>query len=310
MIVSVIVALGVVSFALCIAAEFKKSKVRSFFNLGDGILYWRAVLDFPAMKILQKEDLRLDGEFCYLPRSAAFGLGIAALVCFSGAQVAGNLLVIGRTFLLDKRRKSKFVIFCVVLSWVSFGVAAILMGTATSMNKSQPLGEGWLDGECYMVKNGVFSASAILIIITVASTLASALITTQKRQLVEQATKIAQIPPYSPGEPATMAVVWVGARPNLAEIYTPPAHESSRKPLHTRVERKTVFPIDALDMSKLSLFDEDRPLPLTNGIEALDCSEAAPSRPRSVSKRSNDRSETRMRCCSVGASAIVRRAQL
>nr|GLL44382.1 uncharacterized protein LOC109177226 isoform X2 [Ipomoea trifida] len=163
LIVSVIVALGVVSFALCIAAEFKKSK---------------------------KEDLRLDGEFCYLPRSAAFGLGIAALVCFSGAQVAGNLLVIGRTFLLDKRRKSKFVIFCVVLSWVSFGVAAILMGTATSMNKSQPLGEGWLDGECYMVKNGVFSASAILIIITVASTLASALITTQKRQLVEQATKV------------------------------------------------------------------------------------------------------------------------
>nr|GMD74373.1 uncharacterized protein LOC109177226 isoform X1 [Ipomoea batatas]GMD82036.1 uncharacterized protein LOC109177226 isoform X1 [Ipomoea batatas] len=176
------------------------------------------------MKILQKEDLRLDGEFCYLPRSAAFGLGIAALVCFSGAQVAGNLLVIGRTFLLDKRRKSKFVIFCVVLSChfpcvfslsfghssrpssptyllsdqlvtfhrrrVSFGVAAILMGTATSMNKSQPLGEGWLDGECYMVKNGVFSASAILIIITVASTLASALITTQKRQLVEQATKV------------------------------------------------------------------------------------------------------------------------
>ncbi|XP_031097496.1 protein MODIFYING WALL LIGNIN-1 [Ipomoea triloba] len=163
LIVSVIVALGVVSFALCIAAEFKKSK---------------------------KEDLRLDGEFCYLPRSAAFGLGIAALVCFSGAQVAGNLLVIGRTFLLDKRRKSKFVIFCVVLSWVSFGVAAILMGTATSMNKSQPLGEGWLDGECYMVKNGVFSASAILIIITVASTLASALITTQKRQLVEQTTKV------------------------------------------------------------------------------------------------------------------------
>nr|GLL16605.1 uncharacterized protein LOC109160911 [Ipomoea trifida] len=31
-----------------------------------------------------------------------------------------------------------------------------------------------------------------------------------------------------------MAVVWVRARPNLAEIYTPPAHESSRKPLHTR----------------------------------------------------------------------------
>nr|GMC87194.1 hypothetical protein Iba_chr04dCG17870 [Ipomoea batatas] len=61
--------------------------------------------------------------------------------------------------------------------------------------------------------------------------------------------------------------------------------------VHFTVERKTVFPIDALDMSKLSLFDEDRPLPLTNGIEALDCSEAAPSRPRSVSKRSNDRSD-------------------
>nr|GLL41264.1 putative F-box protein PP2-B12 isoform X4 [Ipomoea trifida] len=82
------------------------------------------------------------------------------------------------------------------------------------------------------------------------------------------------------------------------------------KRVHFTVERKTVFPIDALDMSKLSLFDEDRPLPLTNGIEALDCSEAAPSRPRSVSKRSSDRSETRLRCCSVGASAIVGRAQL
>nr|GMD92861.1 uncharacterized protein LOC109191297 [Ipomoea batatas] len=79
---------------------------------------------------------------------------------------------------------------------------------------------------------------------------------------------------------------------------------------HQAIERKTVFPIDALDMSKLSLFDEDRPLPLTNGIEALDCSEAAPSRPRSVSKRSSDRSGTRLRCCSVGESAIVGRAQL
>lgn len=64
------------------------------------------------------------------------------------------------------------------------------MGTATSMNRSQPLGEGWLDGECYVVKNGVFTASAILIIVTLASALASALITTPKRQLVEQATKV------------------------------------------------------------------------------------------------------------------------
>lgn len=60
---------------------------------------------------------------------------------------------------------------------MSFGVAAILIGAATSMSRRQPLGEGWLDGECYIVKNGVYFGSAILVIITLALTIASAILT-------------------------------------------------------------------------------------------------------------------------------------
>lgn len=30
------------------------------------------------------------------------------------------------------------------------------------MNKSQPYGEGWLDGECYVVKGGVYIGAAMV----------------------------------------------------------------------------------------------------------------------------------------------------
>lgn len=34
--------------------------------------------------------MKLDGSLCSLPRSCAFGLGIAALVCLSAAQIVGT----------------------------------------------------------------------------------------------------------------------------------------------------------------------------------------------------------------------------
>ncbi|KAK3015240.1 hypothetical protein RJ639_007112 [Escallonia herrerae] len=63
---SLVVLLGLVSFALCIAAEFKRSK---------------------------REDLRLDGQLCYLPQSDAFGYGIAALILLFITQVSGNFVI-------------------------------------------------------------------------------------------------------------------------------------------------------------------------------------------------------------------------
>nr|GLL30624.1 uncharacterized protein LOC109191297 [Ipomoea trifida] len=72
-----------------------------------------------------------------------------------------------------------------------------------------------------------------------------------------------------------------------------------------RADRATAFPIDALDMSKLSLFDEDRPLSAhkrDSGIRWI-ARKRRRRGSRSVSGRSSDRSGTRLRCCSVGASA-------
>lgn len=71
-----------------------------------------------------------------------------------------------------------------------------------------------------------------------------------------------------------------------------------------RADRATAFPVDALDMSKLSLFEEDRPLSVrkrdrTHWIAGKRRRRGS----RSVSGRSSERSGTRLRCCSVGASA-------
>nr|GLL37672.1 uncharacterized protein LOC109191297 [Ipomoea trifida] len=58
-------------------------------------------------------------------------------------------------------------------------------------------------------------------------------------------------------------------------------------------------------MSKLSLFDEDRSLSAhkrDRGIRKI-ARKWHLRRPRSISGRSSDRSRTRLRCCSVGASA-------
>ncbi|CAH9112561.1 unnamed protein product [Cuscuta europaea] len=71
-----------------------------------------------------------------------------------------------------------------------------------------------------------------------------------------------------------------------------------------RDDRATSFPVDALDMSKLSLFEDDRSF----SVHKRDSSRWMAGKRRrrgskSVSGRSSERSGTRLRCCSVGASA-------
>ncbi|CAL9217006.1 unnamed protein product [Arabidopsis halleri] len=135
---------GLAAFFLCLLAEFQKAKGK---------------------------DLKWDGESCYLPENHAFGLGIAALVCVSVAQIVGNV-VICRGFL--KTNKTGMTLFCIILvlfSWVNFAVAVILISVGASMNREQRYGKGWLNRECYLVKDGVFAASGFLCVTTLAAIL-------------------------------------------------------------------------------------------------------------------------------------------
>ncbi|XP_019421456.1 PREDICTED: uncharacterized protein LOC109331426 [Lupinus angustifolius] len=151
--------LGLVSFILCIASEIKKNK---------------------------KNDLRWNGELCYLPSSQAFGLGIAALVCLFLAQIIGNCILFKNSCSRGERNyQFKMPVIGKVLlliSWLSFGIAIILLITATSMNKRQPYGVGWLNGECYLVKSGTYAGSAILVLAIVGSVIGSTLSTIKTNQ--------------------------------------------------------------------------------------------------------------------------------
>ncbi|KAH7658952.1 Modifying wall lignin-1/2 protein [Dioscorea alata] len=146
--------LGSVSFSCCIAAEFKKAKAK---------------------------EMKLDGSLCALRQSPALGLGITALVCLSIAQMVGTSMAAAR--ICPKHRKSggltapgttnhMLAIAFLLLSWVSFGLAAILLGAGSSMNARQRYGKGWLDGKCYVVKDGVYVGAGVLVLATTLSILA------------------------------------------------------------------------------------------------------------------------------------------
>jgi hypothetical protein len=49
---------------------------------------------------------------------------------------------------------------------VCFALAVILLATAASMNSGQRYGWGWMDGDCYVAKNGVFGGAAALVVVT------------------------------------------------------------------------------------------------------------------------------------------------
>lgn len=95
----VVILLGITAFACSLAAEFKK---------------------------LKDKDMEVDGSMCYLPRSPAFGLGIAALVCLSVAQIVGTTMAGTRLCTGDKkpRRRRILPITFLVLSWLVFAISS------------------------------------------------------------------------------------------------------------------------------------------------------------------------------------------
>ncbi|KAL5697792.1 hypothetical protein ACHQM5_028908 [Ranunculus cassubicifolius] len=159
---SVIIFLGVIVFSACIASEFKKSKGK---------------------------DVRLDGRLCYVPKSHAFVLGIIACIVLSAAQMIGHA-VVAILFVTQQEkiiaREQKIPLTMLGLSWISFGFAITLLGGATSMNFMQAYGEGWLDGECYLVKDGVYTGAGVLAVATVmlllGSIMASIRLSTQQSE--------------------------------------------------------------------------------------------------------------------------------
>ncbi|CAL5429304.1 unnamed protein product [Camellia sinensis] len=164
LILSIIIALGVVSFAFCIASEFKRTK---------------------------RKDLKLDGKLCFLPGSHAFEYGIAALICLFVAQITGNLIICWNFCSGEKttgcKAKSPTKAFTfLLLSWFSFGIAIVLISAATSMNTRQPYGQGWLDSECYIVKDGVYIGSAILVFVSIGLIIVSDIMTIRKSQVEEE----------------------------------------------------------------------------------------------------------------------------
>ncbi|KAB2070491.1 hypothetical protein ES319_A08G158800v1 [Gossypium barbadense] len=164
---SVLASLGLVSFAACLVAEAKRSK---------------------------KVDLKLDGKMCFLPgKSDAFELGVAASVSLCTAQIIGNVLLCASYWWSANTRKPKKPTLTAILlafSWISFGVAAILISAATSMSRAQPYGEGWLDGECYLVRDGVYLSSGVLSLLAVFTLIGAASITITNNQVLDQAHKI------------------------------------------------------------------------------------------------------------------------
>ncbi|CAA0260481.1 unnamed protein product [Arabidopsis thaliana] len=135
---------GLAAFFLCLSAEFQKAKGK---------------------------DLKWDGESCYLPENRAFGLGIAALVCVSVAQIVGNVVICRGFLKTDKTGTTLFCIILLLFSWVNFSVAVTLISVGASMNREQIYGKGWLNRECYLVKDGVFAASGFLSVTTMAAIL-------------------------------------------------------------------------------------------------------------------------------------------
>ncbi|WCJ29011.1 hypothetical protein M5689_010675 [Euphorbia peplus] len=143
-----IISLGLISFISCILAESKKAK---------------------------KEDVKLDNKVCYVGESKALWYGIAAIACLIIAQIIGNLVICSNFWCSSRNKDSnssqrpKLAIAFWVLSWMSFGVGVIILSGATSMSRKQEYGKGWLQQDCYLVKDGIFIASAFLVLLTIAS---------------------------------------------------------------------------------------------------------------------------------------------
>ena len=160
--------------------------------------------------------MKLDGSLCSLPRSSAFELGVAAIAFLLVAQLVGTSAAVTTAYAAAPKKsaaaRSRVAFVALLgLSWyvqswrrhvhirirnscdrselnrvgpalllgrrLSFAVAVILLATAASMNHGQRYGRGWMDGDCYVARNGVFGAAAALVVVTALTTIGLAFTT-------------------------------------------------------------------------------------------------------------------------------------
>ncbi|KAJ1280616.1 hypothetical protein BS78_04G246200 [Paspalum vaginatum] len=145
----IVALLSATAFSCSLAAEFRKVK---------------------------EKDVKLDGSLCSLPKTSAFELGVAAIAFLFVAQLVGTTAAV-TTVCAAKPKKSSAArgrlvfVALLALSWLSFAVAVTLLATAASMNHGQRYGRGWMDGDCYVARNGVFGGAAFLVLVTALATL-------------------------------------------------------------------------------------------------------------------------------------------
>lgn len=124
-VITIIISLAIASFTLCIICELKKSKVCSYQSYirsthmlilhGFQFFYLGVGGYFP---VLQNKELRVDGELCFLPRSQAFGYGIASLICSSVGQIVGTgFFLFCRRSIDFKPARTLFASILLLLSW-------------------------------------------------------------------------------------------------------------------------------------------------------------------------------------------------
>ncbi|PWA98932.1 hypothetical protein CTI12_AA014120 [Artemisia annua] len=151
-VITIIISLAIASFTLCIICELKKSKGIA------GIFRFCRRRSFELMEsyVFYREARHLAME----SRSIDF-----------------------------KPARTLFPSILLLLSWMSFFIMVILTGTTTSMNRIQSYGEGWLDGKCYIVKNGVFAGSGVLVLIATSSILLSCYLMIKKSRPIHAQVK-------------------------------------------------------------------------------------------------------------------------
>lgn len=110
-------------------------------------------------------------DTCIYPKSAALQLGIISALALLVAQLIVNIsagclcCARGRSYGASSNRT--IAIICLVVSWITFGIAFVLLMAGAALNDQHYANMRNFDNYCYVVKSGVFAGGAVLALATV-----------------------------------------------------------------------------------------------------------------------------------------------
>lgn len=132
-----------------------------------------AALAFAAeAKHVRADEVSLtqDGT-CIYPKSAALQLGIISALALLVAQLIVNIsagcLCCARGGPYRASSNRTIAIICLVVSWITFGIAFILLMAGAALNDQHYANMRNYNNYCYVVKSGVFAGGAVLALATV-----------------------------------------------------------------------------------------------------------------------------------------------